>query len=1200
MFDSTNIAVDEEAAKKYHQLTSSESVKNTSMWVGSHMSEPQTVHVLCESGREFELKTLVYPPSIVQVYMEQVANLLDQRNEFPDDTTLFRFAFNQANGEASVMNNGKSMPVVKVRDSTSAAVWCPQMLCSGFLSSSNHDKTKGAQRISLGAHGIGLKAMTSMSSKMRVECVDLERNLYYCQDILQCNKVINPPVIIAIDKKNKPPAEMKTGGTRFTYTLDYSFYKSLPSDIFATMDKIFRARTYQVAGYSGVTTYYNDEKIPIKTPKALAEMYFPGSAFFDLQHPEWNLGIGFSHINEELKGDKKAERLSIINGGFIPKGVHFKHIIDKVVIDLKPKVEKFLKGKVTWDRKLVKNSFSLVIIGTLPDLKFDAQIKNDLNMLNHSEYFKKFKWPATYADKVWAIVRNALAEKFIITKAKGGASSRKLENPDKYTAALKLRTPESDLLAFEGDSAQSSAITAMAERLPYFNRESKGIILLGGCPINARKHMTETKVNGTAYNKPDKMLMGNTVWNDFMTIMNLSYDKKYDTSETRKTLNYQHFTLVTDKDMHGMGKIGAIMIGNISQFWPELLDVPGFLGYFDSTLIRVFPKDPKKSKVLEFGSQDEFNIRFPDGKPGPEWHDPKWYKGMAGHNDEECVHMFRNYNRLRISYTNDQKSALLKLAGYFGRDVELRKDLLRQPVTPIPFVHNRMTIEVGDYCDYFVREEQQYNMICKLNSVYDGFIFNHRKIAFGAMKYKDSSDHNAPIKVYQLGGYIALKCAYHHGDASLNGSCVWMSQDYVGARNIPHLMPLSQMGTRFSPDDDGAPRYVDTQCNPVVDVLYPPDDRELYDYLIEDGVETSPKFMVPVVCMPILETNSLPGTGWAISKLARDYNDQVINIHRMLDGFMPIKMKPWTPGWHGEIIEINGVEWAIGKCTYNPANNQVTITELPYQTKTKTYINGKKKKASDVDDESSRKTVCLRERPLVKAETIVDYSSKTQIDIRFQLVDGAMEIIARDHGTPQIDPLTDYLGLKEYFGAMLNFINHDGTVISFGSYEAAMVPWFKERLRLYPVRFERRIIVIDLTIEMLKSQIRYIGERSAMKISGQKKGRQIEILSEAKYEMFNVARLKEPCVKNDRIRAVVHGDGASYTYLLNTTDLDSSLEEIDKLGGKIALLEVERDELRSPDIVKRIWKREIAEVSKYIENAKANGWVPKGKYKYEL
>jgi DNA topoisomerase-2 len=1186
-------AVDEEAAKKYRQLTSSESVKNVSMWVGSHTCEPQPTYVLNDAGTAFELRTLTYPPSIVQVFMEQIANALDQRNEYPNETTQFRFSFNATTGEASVMNNGKSIPVVKVRDAEGKSVWCPQMLCSGFLSSSNHDKTKGAQRISLGAHGIGLKAMTSMSTHMRVECVDLERQLYYSQDILNCNKIVNPPTIILLDKKNKPPTEMKTGGTRFTYTLDYQFYKSLPAEIFTIMDQIFRARTYQVAGYSGAATYYNDEKINIKTPKALAEMYFPKVSFFELQHPEWNLGVGIAANG----ADGKSANISIINGGFIQQGIHFKHIYDKIIDDIKPKVEKFLKDKVKWDRKLVKNNMSMIIIGTLPDLKFDAQVKNKLGMDNHNEYFKKFRWPTTYVDKVWAIVRDALGEKFIIAKAKGGSRAKKLENPDKYTPATKLGTPESDLLAFEGDSAQSSAITAMAENLPAFNRIDKGIILLGGCPVNARKHMTETKLGGKTYSKPDKMLANNTVWNDFMTIMNLHYDKKYDTQEALKTLNYQHYTNVTDKDMHGMGKIGAIMIGNISLFWPELLSMPGFLGYFDSTLIRVFPKNPKKHKVLEFGSQDEFDRMFPDGKVGPDWEDPKWYKGMAGHNDEECIHMFRNYNKHRISYTDDQKAGLLKIAGYLGRDTDIRKELLCMPIVPIPLVEDRKDIEVETYYDYYVREEQQYNMICKLNSIYDGFIHSHRKIAWGAIDYMNSADKNAAILVYQLAGHIAKRTAYHHGNDSINDAIVWMSQDFVGARNIPHVLPLSQMGTRFSPDDDGAPRYVYTKCNPIVNAIYPEDDRELYDFLVEDGRETSPKYMVPVVCMPILETNSLPGTGWAISKLARHFGDHVNNIHRMLDGLAPVKMRPWTPGWNGDIIEINGVEWSVGKCYYDASKNMVTVTELPYQTKVKTFIDGKKKKAKDEDDEK-KKIICLRDRPHVRADTIVNRSSKTKIDISFKLTDGAMDEINRDYGNEHFDPLTEYLGLKEHFGANLNFINHDGTVISFASYEAAMIPWFKERMRLYPLRIERRIILIDLTIKMLKNQIRYISERSSLGLSGQKKVRQVEILTEAKFDMFNVARLKSPGVVNSKIRDVVHGTNASFAYLLNTTDLDASLEGVEKLSGEIVTLEAERNELTSPDIIRKVWKREIAEVARQVEIGHSEGWVPKGRYTY--
>lgn len=1209
MNHAAGLVIDEEAAKKHYQLTESESVKNVNMWVGSHISEPQSVHVLDTTETKFETQILVFPPSILQVFMEQIANAIDQKNDCPDATTQFRFAFNVDNGEASVMNNGRSIPVAVVRNSAGQPQWCPEMLCTGFRSSSNHNKTEGAQRITLGAHGIGLKALTAMSKKMRVECVDIERGLYYAQDILDCNTRIMPPTVVTIDKKNKPPTELKNGGTRFTYILDYDFYRSdgrsLPPDIFKTMNRIFHARAYQVAGYACVDTWYNGIKLPVKDHKRLAKMYFPDVEFFTIKHPEhpkWPLGIGFAPITAE----KKTEYISIINGGYITKGVHFKHVVDKVCEDLQARVTKSFKTMV-WDKKLVKNNLSIIIIGTLPDLIFAQQVKTDLNMKNHAQYFKKLEWPKTYSDKAWGIVNAALSERFIGGDTKR-TKSKKLGNPGKYTKAKNLGGPKSDLLGFEGDSAESAATTALSENLPHFSRENIGIILLGGCPMNVQKFMTETKIGDTTHLRPSQRIQDNVVWNDFMTIMNLKYDKKYDTPEALKTLNYQHYTNVTDKDLHGMGKIGAIMLSNILQFWPELLGVPDFLGYFDSPLIRVFPTNPKNSPVLEFRSQSEFDIwcaQFPNGiVPKSLWH-PKWYKGMAGHSPEECVHMFRNYNKLRISYTNDQKDALIRLGGYFGKDVSLRKDLLRMPIKPIPDIPDRKSVEISTYCDYYVREEQQYNLVCKLNGVIDGFINTHRKIAWGAMKYKDSARRNAAIKVYQLAGYIAENCSYHHGNDSICNAIIWMSQDFVGARNIPHLLPLSQMGTRIKEGDDGAPRYVDTQCNPIVDAIYPKADRELYEMLIEEGNPTTPKYMIPVVCMPILETNSLPGTGWAITKLARNYYDHVDNIFRLLDGKIVQKMRPWTPGWYGEIVEIGNTEWTVGKCSWDPSTNMVTITELPYRIKVKTYLYGKKKDANvkakakaDDEDNEDKKITCLSDLDYVDVDTIDDASSGTRICIKFQLKPGAMRDIEEKYGDENFDPLTDYLDLKCHFARGLNFINTNDTVISFSSYEAAMIPWFKERCRIYPLRFERRCILIDLEIAMLNSQIRYIGERAALGVSGKSKVKQDEIVEAAGYRKFNVSKIRSPEVKNEHIMSVVYGDGASFAYLLNISDSDASCEAVEKLHEKIAKLKDERDQLLAPGAMRRIWSEEIAEVTRQINIGHADGWVPKGKYTY--
>jgi hypothetical protein len=357
--------------------------------------------------------------------------------------------------------------------------------------------------------------------------------------------------------------------------------------------------------------------------------------------------------------------------------------------------------------------------------------------------------------------------------------------------------------------------------------------------------------------------------------------------------------------------------------------------------------------------------------------------------------------------------------------------------------------------------------------------------------------------------------------------------------------------------------------------------------------------MVPVVCMPILETNSLPGTGWAISKWGRDYYDHVANIKRMLDGLVPLKMRPWTANWHGEVIEIDGVEWSAGCCNYNAATRMVTITELPFGMKTDTYIYGREKKASSADDDDDdHKATCLSELDLVEQSTIRDESGPTQIRITFLLKDGAIDYIAKNYGSSYFNPLQDYLSLKGYMGAMLNFIDDDGRICAFSTYEGAMIPWFEARLRLYPLRFEREIIIINLQIAMIREQLRYITNRTQLGLSKVKRARQIAILEEAKFARVNMVRLKHPKVPNADIASVVYGEDASYDYLLRISDADAAEESIAALDEKIRELLARRDELNSSDIAKRTWLAEIAEVTKFIDAAMRDGWVPKGKYNY--
>jgi hypothetical protein len=61
-----------------------------------------------------------------------------------------------------------------------------------------------------------------------------------------------------------------------------------------------------------------------------------------------------------------------------------------------------------------------------------------------------------------------------------------------------------------------------------------------------------------------------------------------------------------------------------------------------------------------------------------------------------------------------------------------------------------------------------------------------------------------PPQVAQLAGYVSEHSAYHHGEASLQGTIVGLAQDFVGSNNLNLLYPSGQFGTRLQGGKDAA------------------------------------------------------------------------------------------------------------------------------------------------------------------------------------------------------------------------------------------------------------------------------------------------------------------------------------------------------------------------------------------------------------
>ena len=151
--------------------------------------------------------------------------------------------------------------------------------------------------------------------------------------------------------------------------------------------------------------------------------------------------------------------------------------------------------------------------------------------------------------------------------------------------------------------------------------------------------------------------------------------------------------------------------------------------------------------------------------------------------------------------------------------------------------------------------------------VIDGFKPSQRKVLYGAFKRKLTSE----IKVIQFSGYVSEHTAYHHGEASLNGTIISMAQDFVGSNNVNLLVPSGQFGSRLLGGKDAAsPRYIYTYLSPITRLIFKEEDDALCRYLVDEGQRIEPDYYLPII--PMVLVNGSEGIGTGYSTTIPNYN----------------------------------------------------------------------------------------------------------------------------------------------------------------------------------------------------------------------------------------------------------------------------------------------------------------------------------------
>jgi DNA topoisomerase-2 len=223
--------------------------------------------------------------------------------------------------------------------------------------------------------------------------------------------------------------------------------------------------------------------------------------------------------------------------------------------------------------------------------------------------------------------------------------------------------------------------------------------------------------------------------------------------------------IMTDADLDG-SHIKGLVLNMFHVYWPKLIE----LGFVVSMVTPVI-----KAGKTWFFTEDSFR----DACVSTATSNVKFYKGLGTSTSAEAKEYFKQIERLTVTFSADEhldESMRLAFAKALADD---RKEWLRKhmadPPKGIPYGTVK-TLSVSDFVHRDLSNFSAEDIKRSIPHVSDGLKPSQRKVIYACLK----KNLNQDMKVAQLAGYVAEQTAYHHGEASLQGTIVNLAQNFVG------------------------------------------------------------------------------------------------------------------------------------------------------------------------------------------------------------------------------------------------------------------------------------------------------------------------------------------------------------------------------------------------------------------------------------
>jgi DNA topoisomerase-2 len=789
-----------------------------------------------------------------------------------------------------IENDGEPIDVVQHPEHK---VWVPQMIFAELLTSTNYDAEE--KKLVGGKNGYGVKLVNIFAKQMQVMITDAPRKLTYDQTYsLNMTRISEPKVKSTKTSKSSVAIRWEPDFERFGMT-----------EITHGMMKLIERRVWDLAMTVGkdIKVVMNGETLKCRNLLEYAKSYGIPDVVYESPNDRWHIAIGQSK--------EGAFNMSFVNGIWTSKGgTHVDAVVNQVTNHLVEYMETKKKTKVK--PSLVKDQLAVFIVSLIENPSFTSQTKETLTTKTGS-FGSSPKLSEDALKKVitkLAIVETLLEAQAIKdakdnTKTDGRKQSRITGIPklDDAVYAGTTRSKDCTLILTEGDSAKAMALSGLSQE----QRKFYGVYPLKGKVLNV-KDTSDSKVEHTKEIAELKKILG------------LQSGKKYsDVSELR----YGSIMIMTDQDYDG-SHIRGLLINLFHELWHELCAIPGFITYMATPIV----KATKGKDVKNFYSQYEYEQwKKTDESRG---YKVKYYKGLGTSTRDEAKDYFAKPQAVQFEFVPGSDEAI-DLA-FNKKRADDRKLWLRgyDKTAQVP---SGTRLPYPDFINKDLIHFSNYNLERAIPSVMDGLKVSQRKILYAAFKRNLTSE----IRVAQFAGYVSEHTGYHHGEASLNEAIIGMAQDFMGANNIPWLVPQGQFGTRLQGGSDSAsPRYIHTYLQPIVKKLVPSADFPVLNYRDDDGTPVEPEWYAPV--LPMLLVNGARGIGTGYSTYVPPCDPKKLKsmLVRWLEGSddaLNEQIPIYFEGFKGLIA---GGDSAIG-CWKKLNEGEYLITELPPGTWTQDY-----------------------------------------------------------------------------------------------------------------------------------------------------------------------------------------------------------------------------------------------------------------------